>query len=76
VRDALRLAVPVTGCTVHWVTPEVDVGLTLARAEVAVQADDDESTLHERIKAQERRLIVDVVRRLVRRDDIKRTGSD
>lgn len=64
VRDALRLQLPVTGCTVHWVTPEVDVGLSLARAEVAVLPDDDEATLHERIKHEERRLIVAVVRRL------------
>ena len=64
VRDALRLGLPVTGCTVHWVTPEVDVGPVLARAEVPVLAGDDERTLHERIKAEERRLIVEVVRRL------------
>ena len=64
VRDALRLGVPMTGCTVHWVTPEVDVGPALARAEVAVLPDDDEDSLHERIKTHERRLIVDVVRHL------------
>lgn len=64
VRDALQLRVPTTGCTVHWVTAEVDVGPVLARAEVPVQPDDDEPTLHERIKAQERRMIVEVVRRL------------
>jgi phosphoribosylglycinamide formyltransferase-1 len=64
VRDALNLRVPVTGCTVHWVTPEVDVGHTLARAEVPVTPDDDEATLHERIKAEERRMIVAVVRKL------------
>jgi phosphoribosylglycinamide formyltransferase-1 len=64
VRDALRLGLPVTGCTVHWVTPEVDVGRALARAEVPVLPHDDEGALHERIKVQERRLIVEVVRRL------------
>ncbi len=64
VRDALRLRLPATGCTVHWVTPEVDVGLALARVEVPILPGDDETTLHERIKAEERRLIVEVVRRL------------
>ena len=64
VRDALRLNLPMTGCTVHWVTPEVDAGPVLARAEVPIMPDDDETTLHERIKAQEQRLIVDIVRRL------------
>ena len=64
VRDALRLGLTRTGCTVHWVTPEVDVGPVLARAEVPVLPGDDEQTLHERIKGHERRLIVEVVRRL------------
>ncbi len=64
VRDALRLGLARTGCTVHWVTSEVDVGPVLARAEVPVLPGDDEQTLHERIKGHERRLIVEVVRRL------------
>lgn len=64
VRDALRLRLPITGCTIHQVTPLVDVGPTLARAEVPVLPTDDEATLHERIKAEERRLIVEVVRDL------------
>jgi len=67
VRDALRLELPVTGCTVHWVGPEVDVGPALARAEVPVLPGDDEQTLHERIKQLERELIVEVVRRLAQR---------
>ncbi len=64
VRDALRLGLPVTGCTVHWVTLEVDVGPALARVEIPVLPEDDETTLHERIKVEERFLIVEVVRRL------------
>jgi len=61
VADALRLGLPITGCTVHRVTPLVDDGPVLARAEVAILPGDDEASLHERIKAEERRLIVDVV---------------
>ncbi len=64
VRDALALGVPVTGCTIHWVTPEVDVGRAIRRTEVPVLPDDDEATLHERIKVEERRMIVTVVRDL------------
>jgi phosphoribosylglycinamide formyltransferase 1 len=64
VRDALRLAIPATGCTVHWVTPEVDAGPALARAEVPILPGDNEATLHERIKRAERRPIVETVRRL------------
>lgn len=64
VRDALQLRIATTGCTVHWVTPEVDVGPALARAEVPILPNDDEPTLHERIKHQERHLIVAVVQQL------------
>lgn len=56
VRDALAYGVKVTGCTVHVVTEEVDVGPILAQEAVPVLADDTESSLHERIKAVERRV--------------------
>lgn len=64
VHDALQLRVPITGCTVHRVTPLVDVGPVLARAEVLVEPDDNEQLLHERIKIEERRLIITVINRL------------
>jgi phosphoribosylglycinamide formyltransferase-1 len=66
VADAIRLGLPITGCTVHRVTPAVDDGPVLARAEVPVLPGDDETTLHERIKDVEHRLIVEVVARLAR----------
>jgi phosphoribosylglycinamide formyltransferase 1 len=66
VADALRRGLPVTGCTIHRVTPAVDDGPVLARAEVPILPGDDEGVLHERIKAQERRLVVEVVARLAR----------
>jgi phosphoribosylglycinamide formyltransferase-1 len=61
VPEALRRGLPVTGCTIHRVTPRVDDGPVLARAEVPVLPGDSVETLHERIKAEERRLIVAVV---------------
>ncbi len=64
VPDALARGLPVTGCTVHRVTALVDDGPVLARAEVPVRPEDSIETLHERIKAEERRLIVEVVRDL------------
>lgn len=64
VADALRLGLPLTGCTVHRVTPAVDDGPLLGRAEVPVLAGDSVETLHERIKLAERQLIVEVVRKL------------
>lgn len=64
VPDALRLGLPITGCTVHRVTPLVDDGPVLAQAEVPIRPGESEDALHDRIKAQERRLIVEVVRQL------------
>jgi phosphoribosylglycinamide formyltransferase-1 len=64
VPEALRRGLPVTGCTIHRVTPRVDDGPILASAEVPVLPDDDEASLHARIKAEEHRLIVEVVRDL------------
>jgi phosphoribosylglycinamide formyltransferase-1 len=66
VRDALAYGVRVTGCTVHLVDSGVDTGPVLAQAAVEVRPDDDEASLHERIKAVERRLLVDVVGRMAR----------
>ena len=61
VRDALAAGVDVTGCTVHLATLEVDAGPILAQEEVGVLPDDDEVSLHERIKVVERRLYVDTL---------------
>ena len=61
-RDALEYGVKVTGCTVHVATLEVDAGPILAQEAVPVLPDDDEASLHERIKAVERRLYPDTIR--------------
>ena len=61
VRDALAYGVTVTGATVHVVDEGVDTGPVLAQAVVAVEPGDDEATLHARIQAVERRLLVDTV---------------
>ena len=66
VRDALAYGVRVTGCTVHLVDAGVDTGPIVAQAAVAVRDDDDEDSLHERIKTVERELLVEVVGRLAR----------
>jgi phosphoribosylglycinamide formyltransferase-1 len=62
VRDALAHGVKVTGCTVHVATLEVDTGPILAQEAVPVLPDDDEASLHERIKSVERRLYPDTIR--------------
>lgn len=61
VADALAHGVKVTGCTVHLVDAGTDTGPILAQQPVPVFDDDDLETLHERIKAVERRLLVDVI---------------
>jgi phosphoribosylglycinamide formyltransferase-1 len=50
--------VKVTGCTVHLVDHGVDTGPIIAQRAVEVLPDDDEATLHERIKIVERELLV------------------
>ncbi len=66
VRDALGYGVKVTGCTVFLVDEGVDAGPVLAQQAVNVQDDDDEATLHERIKTAERALLVATVGRMAR----------
>ncbi len=66
VADALAMAVKITGSTVHFVDAGVDTGPIIAQAPVIVESDDDEHVLHERIKAVERRLLVETIEKLGR----------
>ena len=50
---ALAAGVARHGCTVHFVTPELDSGPIVAQAEVPVLPDDTEDTLAARVLAQE-----------------------
>lgn len=65
VRDALGYGVKVTGCTVHLIDHGVDTGPILAQRAVEVRPDDDEASLHERIKTVERELLVQTLAGLV-----------
>ena len=64
VRDALAAGVAETGASVIVVDDGVDTGPILAQERVPVLDGDTEHTLHERIKPVERRLLIDVVRRI------------
>ena len=64
VRDALAAGVEQTGASVIIVDNGVDSGPILAQERVPVMTGDDEHSLHERIKPVERRLLIDVVRRI------------
>ena len=66
VRDALAYGVKISGATVHLVDEGIDTGPVLAQAAVPVHDGDDVTALHERIKAVERPLLVEVVGRMAR----------
>ena len=66
VRDALAHGVRVAGCTVFLVDDGVDAGPIVAQATVPVADDDDEATLHERIKVAERALLAATVGAMAR----------
>jgi phosphoribosylglycinamide formyltransferase 1 len=64
VRDALAAGATTTGCTVHVATSALDDGPILSQEALEVRADDDEASLHARIKAVERRLYPEVIVRV------------
>ncbi len=65
VRDALKAGVTSTGTTMHWVDEGVDTGEVIAQVAVDILPSDTEESLHERIKIQERGLIVATIRTLI-----------
>jgi phosphoribosylglycinamide formyltransferase-1 len=71
VADALAYGVKVTGCTVHVATEEVDAGPILAQAAVTVEPGDTVESLHERIKAVERRLYVQTIHEILERGSVQ-----
>ncbi|GEP49302.1 phosphoribosylglycinamide formyltransferase [Microbacterium saccharophilum] len=64
VRDALASGAAQTGASVIVVDNGIDTGPILAQERVPILPDDTEHSLHERIKPVERRLLIDVVRRI------------
>ena len=60
-RRALEAGERVHGCSVHFVTEELDSGAVIAQAEVPVRPDDTEMTLRTRVQAQEHRLYPQVI---------------
>lgn len=61
VRDALAHGAKVTGTTFHLVDTGVDTGPIIAQFPVHVRDDDDEDSLHERIRAVERARLVELL---------------
>jgi phosphoribosylglycinamide formyltransferase-1 len=65
-RDALAYGAKVSGATLFVVDDGVDTGPIVAQRTVPVLDGDDEESLHERIKVEERAMLVDIVGRLAR----------
>jgi phosphoribosylglycinamide formyltransferase 1 len=65
VKDALAWGAKVSGVTVHLVDEEVDHGPILLQEAVPVLEEDDEGTLHARIREVEHRLLPRAVRMMV-----------
>jgi phosphoribosylglycinamide formyltransferase 1 len=63
-RDALAYGVKVTGCTLFVVDDGIDTGPVIAQVAVPVLDDDDEHSLHERIKSVERKLLVETIAKM------------
>jgi len=61
-RRALADGVKVHGCTVHFVTTQVDHGPIVAQAAVAVEQDDDAASLAARVLAVEHHILVAAIR--------------
>lgn len=61
-RQALAAGVRVHGCTVHFVTPQLDHGPIIIQAAVPVLPDDDERTLAARVLTQEHRIYPQAIR--------------
>jgi phosphoribosylglycinamide formyltransferase 1 len=74
VEAALAAGVKLTGCTVHLATLEMDAGPILAQEAVAIEDDDTVESLHERIKAVERRLYPETVIKML--DELATSGRE
>jgi phosphoribosylglycinamide formyltransferase 1 len=67
-RRALEAGDKVHGCTVHFVTPELDDGPAILQAQVPVLAHDTEETLAARVLAEEHRIYPQALAALSRGD--------
>ena len=73
-RDALAAGVKVTGCTVHFVTNDLDGGPIVLQEAVCVAEDDDEESLLARVHEAEHRILPAAIR-LYADDRLRIEGS-
>lgn len=60
-RQAMEYGVKIAGCTVHFVTEDMDAGPIILQAAVAVEEGDDEDRLAARILAEEHRIYPEAI---------------
>lgn len=53
-----------TGCTIHYVTEDVDTGPIIAQAKVKIEPGETVDTLKEKVQAEEKKLYPEVIRRI------------
>ena len=66
VADAMAAGVQVTGATVHFVDEGVDTGQIIKQASVEVRRGETQAELHERIKIEERKILVETIKELAK----------
>ncbi len=66
IRQAFDYGVKITGCSIHYVTEDVDGGPIIDQTAVRIENEDTLETLEEKVHAAEHRLLPDVVARLSR----------
>ena len=74
VRDALAAGVKVTGCTVHFVTDDLDGGPIILQEPVRIAEDDDEASLLARVHEAEHRILPDAIQ-LIAEDRLRIEGG-
>lgn len=61
-KDAFDSGVSVSGCTVHFVTPEMDVGPVIIRGEIKRDKDDTIETFEKKIHDEEDRILPEAIK--------------
>jgi len=64
IRQAFEYGVKVTGCTVHWVTPELDAGPIIDQKTVRIEEKDTLTLTEKKVHIAEHQLLPSVVARL------------
>lgn len=64
IKQAYDHGVKITGCTVHWVTPDLDAGPIIDQKEIRIEDADTLEMLETKIHIAEHRLLPDVVAKL------------